>query len=473
MPDIQHADLTGSELHYPRGWFQSGAGITLTPSTNSAFVVTSSKSANDFIRYSSLLTLETMTYGAPAQRPVWRGYLNNFVLDLEESETDAFFLTVDGNADPLLWIDTEDAADPQTVNVDGFFAFHQQAAEPVTPVANGVSVYARDVAGTAHLFAQSDDGTEHQLTPPSTGATPGGSDAQLQYNDGGSAFGGLANVEHDGGGNLLLLEDTPSAPGAGTLVPHARTEAIPLLSTRINGESPMLVGLPWSSSHVFIWRPYTSSLVHEIGGPSSAVQGTATTPSATSGTMLSRSFRSRMTSVASTNQAAGRYISGVTFIALETGLWLKFRVALPAMNSNGLAFVGLTADASSVAGSSSPSAFLNCIGFGKNSGDTNWQVISNDGSGGAVSHVDLGSDFATSSTTAIIDFVLYAPAGGSTVAYWANRVDSAVTPVSGTISTDLPASSVFMVPRVWLSTGTTLTTAVVMDLLFMDGFKEV
>lgn len=471
MPDIQHADLTGAELHYPRGWFQSGAGLTMPGPSSSAFVITSSKSANDFVRYSSLLTLESMTYGAPAQRPVWRGYLNNFILDLEESEADAFYLTVDGNADPLLWIDTEAAADPQTVNVDGFFALHQQAAEPVTPVANGVSVYARDVAGTAHLFAQSDDGTEHQLTPPST-AAPGGSSPQLQYNAGGGAFGGMANVEHDGG-NIILLEDLPSAPAAGELVPHARSEAIPLLASRINGEAGMIAGLPWASAHVFVWRPYTSSLVHEIGGPSSAVVGTVTTPGVASGSMLSRAFRSRMTSIASTNQAAGRHVTAVTFIARETGVWLKFRVALPAMNSDGLAFAGLTADAASIAGSSAPSAWLNFIGFGKNAGDTNWQIMSNDGAGAGVTHASLGTDFPTTTTTAIVDLVLYCAAGGSTVTYWANRVDTAVTPVTGTISTDLPASTVFMVPRLWLSTGATSSTAVVMDLLLMAGFKEV
>ncbi len=300
-------------------------------------------------------------------------------------------------------------------------------------------------------------------------ANPGGADQQVQYNNAG-VFGGMVNVEHDGG-NIILLEDLPSAPAAGELVPHARSEAIPLLASRINGESGTLVGLPWASADIFMWRPLTGSTMMEIGSASS-VNGSPSTPTPSTGSMASRARRTRHTSVALTNQGISRYHS-VQTIALETGFWIKFRLVLAAMNSDGYAFVGLTAANGTITGASPPSGFVNVIGFGKNGADANWQVITNDGAGAAVSHVNLGADFPTATTTAVVDLVLYAPAGGTTVTYWANRVDTSVTPVTGTVSTELPASDAFMTPRVYVNTGPTSGTAATFDLLFMTGFKEV
>ena len=67
-------------------------------------------------------------------------------------------------------------------------------ADPAA-VANNVKLYAKDVAAVSQLFARSDDGTVHQLTP--VGGTPGGANTQVQYNSAG-AFAGDADFTFDG-----------------------------------------------------------------------------------------------------------------------------------------------------------------------------------------------------------------------------------------------------------------------------------
>ena len=80
------------------------------------------------------------------------------------------------------------------------------------------STFATDDKGDKLLFAAADDGTNPNIKEIALASPPGGSDTQIQFNDGGTSFGGSANltwdgtnVTIDGEGAIRLGDNTGSA----------------------------------------------------------------------------------------------------------------------------------------------------------------------------------------------------------------------------------------------------------------------
>jgi len=65
--------------------------------------------------------------------------------------------------------------------------------------------------GDKILFAAADDGTNPNIKEISLASPPGGSDTQIQFNDGGTAFGGSANLTFDG--TNVIAAGTVTAEG--------------------------------------------------------------------------------------------------------------------------------------------------------------------------------------------------------------------------------------------------------------------
>lgn len=106
-----------------------------------------------------------------------------------------------------------------------------------------------------------------------------------------------------------------------------------------------------------------------------------------------------------------------------------------------------------------PSTLFNFAGLGCDDTDTNWQIMHNDAAGTAT-RIDLGANFPIS-TTAFYDVWFYAPRSSATVYYYVRRLDSAFE-ASGTITTNLPASSVVLAPYLFSRNGAT-ASAIAMD----------
>jgi hypothetical protein len=68
------------------------------------------------------------------------------------------------------------------------------------------STFATTDKGDKLLFAAADDGTNPNIKEISLASPPGGSDTQIQFNDGGTAFGGSANLVWDGTNVVLDSE---------------------------------------------------------------------------------------------------------------------------------------------------------------------------------------------------------------------------------------------------------------------------
>lgn len=103
-----------------------------------------------------------------------------------------------------------------------------------------------------------------------------------------------------------------------------------------------------------------------------------------------------------------------------------------------------------------PSALTNFVAMACDAGDTNMQIMHNDGSGTATK-VDLGSSFPKTANV-VYRVVLEAAANGSTVDYTVTRLDSAAT-ATGTLSTNLPGSTTFLRPTVGFGNGSTASAA--------------
>ncbi len=102
-----------------------------------------------------------------------------------------------------------------------------------------------------------------------------------------------------------------------------------------------------------------------------------------------------------------------------------------------------------------PSTLVNVIGMGWDAADTNVQTMHNDGAG-TCTKIDLGASFPVPSAdrTDAYELTLTNEMGTSTVAYRVVNLSSGAV-ASGTLSTNLPATSTLLAPRGWISVGGT------------------
>lgn len=113
-------------------------------------------------------------------------------------------------------------------------------------------------------------------------------------------------------------------------------------------------------------------------------------------------------------------------------------------------FQGLSTAAGALVGSATdPSAMLNLLGVGADSGDTNYSFIHNDGSGTATK-VALGADFPKAAGNNVYEMHINCPPNSTTVDWSCHRLDDPTkTPIFGTFSTDMPAVNTLMGWHQW------------------------
>lgn len=209
---------------------------------------------------------------------------------------------------------------------------------------------------------------------------------------------------------------------------------------------------PNPTNYAFGWLTpgHTTTEIHEIGLAHQIVSGTLSLPTPTSTSGRTSQKRWRMASSAAANvhlEARGAYAAGAAnkhfwrgdaanlggFLYRFLGLWFD------AINSDSRGFFGL----STITGLGSSvwsGNLINCIGFGFDYTDTNWQLLHNDSSG-APTQVDLGANFPKNA--GIYDFSFSCTANAASISYTFRRVDTGNS-ATGTISTDMPASTDFM-----------------------------
>jgi hypothetical protein len=128
-------------------------------------------------------------------------------------------------------------------------------------------------------------------------------------------------------------------------------------------------------------------------------------------------------------------------------------LSLATLQATGMGFFGLYGSTAALATTLTLATVVNCLVIGfQRSTHTRWQVVHNDGSG-APTLINASSAF-TLSTDAVVTFIIAtAPNGGSV---WVRIVDEPSGKVfERELTTDLPASTQFLSPRLYMNNGAT------------------
>lgn len=105
-----------------------------------------------------------------------------------------------------------------------------------------------------------------------------------------------------------------------------------------------------------------------------------------------------------------------------------------------------------------PSTLLQVLGFGRDSTDTNLQIMHNDGSG-TCTKVDLGANFpANTKDTDWYRGEFYCPPNGSTVYYLVTRMNTSDQAL-GSLTTNLPTNTNFLAPQGYINNTATAAAA--------------
>lgn len=315
-------------------------------------------------------------------------------------------------------------------------------------------------------------GTVLNATGGGGGGSPGGSTTQVQYNNAG-AFDGAANVTIDATEHLITGEyqelidaaANPTAPTTG----NSR-----LFGKNIAQQRFLSVKGPLGDYHtlqpnigrnsVSLWAPIGNSTTVGTGGAAGALTavGTATaaTMAATNAHTMMKRVEWLVTVAAATAVAGFRYTSQVwSRSALANYGGFKFVCrwgpATGATVATARAFTGFrnqTAAPTDV----EPSTQINVIGMGWDAADTNIQIMHNDGTG-TCTKVDLGASFPVPSAdrTNVYELTMFCCPTDTSRVDWQVENLSTFAVATGSITTDLPATTAFLAPAGWCSVGGT------------------
>lgn len=209
-----------------------------------------------------------------------------------------------------------------------------------------------------------------------------------------------------------------------------------------------------------------NSSINATGGPALTIAGTATNSTTSSASVFDISGHlESLVTTPSTSAVAGWY-APTAQQCLQTGLtfFCEWAPATGVSTATNRAFCGITSSTSAPT-DVQPSSLTDRFGMGWDAADANVQFMHNDASG-SCTKIDLGANFVVPTTdrTQVYQLRMYSLPGSSIVNYTVTNVNTGNT-ASGTVSTDLPATTVMLAPRVWMSVG---GTSSVIGIAFYD-----
>jgi hypothetical protein len=229
-------------------------------------------------------------------------------------------------------------------------------------------------------------------------------------------------------------------PGAGEGDSANFTDALELVPAN-TGAAPLNLGIPNTTSG---------------GGSHPAITGTST---------LEATPRWRATSAVGAGSSAGH--RSVTTLATRgnvanVGGWrYRARFGVSTFVAGFRAFIGLCATTGALP-TADPSALVDMVGMAYDLGTTQWQMMHNDGAG-AATQVPLGASFNITANQ-FIQFEMSCLANAQPINYLVTDLVTGAT-ASGTLSTNLPTSTVFLTTHAWVNTGNVAATAAQMDVV--------
>jgi hypothetical protein len=289
-------------------------------------------------------------------------------------------------------------------------------------------------------------------------------------------IGRAAKATSDTDGFLYLS----SAPGVPTGVPTSFSGRTPITIDSDNGDLYLYTNNTWTNvgnpstigrNAPLAWLPQTGTTL-TLWGMGATTVGTVSHPALANTNYLTQMRRARFASSSTAGSFAG--IRGPETLvwrgnaAGRGGFYFVCRFAMTTNLANARAFVGLYASTAALT-NADPSSLVNVVGMSLDSADANWQIISNDQTGTAPK-VNLGANFAKS-TTAVYEVRFWAAPNDTLINYNVLRLDTPAS-VTGTLSGDIPQSTVFLTPYIWITNNATASAAQIeMSRLYLDALK--
>jgi hypothetical protein len=253
------------------------------------------------------------------------------------------------------------------------------------------------------------------------------------------------------------MNNAPSPPPADKIAVYARNRAgAPWVDVMRPSGRDFPLQPHFGVNRIANWSPSVSTTITTEGLPITSV-GTVATPTLAATNLAASMRRWRLTSAALVDSAAEQRSAGWACWrgnAAGLGGWtFVTRVSLTTLQTTGMGFFGLNGSTSALATNLALATVINAVGIGFQRGThTNWQVVANDGTG-APTLTDMGAPFAVAVGGVLTLFIAAAPNAASVWVRAVNEVTGAV--YEREITTDLPASTQFLSPRLYLNTGAT------------------
>ena len=253
------------------------------------------------------------------------------------------------------------------------------------------------------------------------------------------------------------LSAAPSPPPSGKAAVYARNRAgAPWIDVMRPSGRDFPLQPHFGINRIANWSPSVTTTITTEGLPITSV-GTVSHPTLAATNLAASMRRWRLTSAAVVDSAAEQRSAGWACWrgnAAGLGGWtFVTRISLTTLQATGMGFFGLYGSTAALATTLTLATVVNCIGIGFQRGThTRWQLVANDGAG-APTLTDMGASFGIVTGGVLTLFIAAPPNGGSV---WVRVVDE----VSGAvfeqeITADLPASTQFLSPRLYMNNGAT------------------
>lgn len=274
------------------------------------------------------------------------------------------------------------------------------------------------------------------------------------------------NEDHviDGSVDWPVETATPSAPAANKLRTFVRKRANRVMPHWIGPSGldtpfqPALFG-----NGVILFLPNHGSTAPLSLGVQWNGTGTLSHPTQSSGSAINRMNRSRYASAATSGSAAGVRTARPCAMR-EAGFFLFERLSFTTTLTDAQILFGLSAEINPLAGDPSTTAG-SALGIGKDSADTNLQIISRNGTGTATkvatSYAPVAGD--------VLDLYMFCPPGGSDVYMrLVNQTSGAVIVDEQQVTATLPPSTASLYPRAEMRTVQAAAVAIDIGRIYVE-----
>lgn len=273
-------------------------------------------------------------------------------------------------------------------------------------------------------------------------------------------------VDIQSGGLQLAAQTDPSAPAAGNLRIYAKDIAGRMLPKWIGPsgvDTPFQASLGFNRIALSTPNGTANCSTGATGfGSTSVGAGTCTISTLTSTNLLTSVRRlsfSTGTTAGTVSYQRQTQLQVWRGNAVGTGgFFYTSRFGTETLATGNRAFVGLS---SSIAnpGNVDPttSGVIGRLGVAINANTGNWSFVNN-AVGTAPTVTNLGASFPVN-TTSLYELVLYSASNGTSIGYRVTNISTG-TQMSGSMTTNIPASTTFLAPQHWITNNTSSAAAV-------------